>query len=214
MGSKRIELIKEVGLIKMGDKRKNRKVMKKTCLKCQNLFTTKAHNKPLCDECVKRKFNEWCRKKYHKNIEESRYKLVLEQPRKYQLLCANCNWIKRFENKEHRTYKSNIIFICSANVNRSKAFEREFNKLRLDYNCKSAGIWHGYPDQLNKTLLEWTDYLFVMDLSHEVFISKKYPEHLKKVEVIGISDQYDVDDPELVDLFHYWFNRHWISVEK
>lgn len=24
---------------------------------------------------------------------------------KYQLLCANCNWIKRFERKEHRGYK-------------------------------------------------------------------------------------------------------------
>jgi len=34
------------------------------------------------------------------------------------------------------------------------------------------------------------------------------------IEVIGISDQYDVDDAKLVDLFHYWFKRHWISVEK
>jgi hypothetical protein len=25
---------------------------------------------------------------------------------KYQLLCANCNWIKRHENKEHNKYKS------------------------------------------------------------------------------------------------------------
>ena len=28
------------------------------------------------------------------------YKNVLLEPEKYQLLCANCNWIKRFENKE------------------------------------------------------------------------------------------------------------------
>ena len=26
---------------------------------------------------------------------------VLKNPSKYQLLCANCNWIKRFENHEH-----------------------------------------------------------------------------------------------------------------
>ena len=35
-----------------------------------------------------------------------RYKLVLEtiktNKNKYQLLCANCNWIKRFEDKEVR----------------------------------------------------------------------------------------------------------------
>ena len=28
------------------------------------------------------------------------YKLVYANPQKYQLLCANCNWIKRAENKE------------------------------------------------------------------------------------------------------------------
>jgi len=37
---------------------------------------------------------------------KGRYKLVLEsierKENKYQLLCANCNWIKRFEDKEVR----------------------------------------------------------------------------------------------------------------
>lgn len=28
-------------------------------------------------------------------------KSILNKENKYQLLCANCNWIKRFENKEH-----------------------------------------------------------------------------------------------------------------
>ena len=28
------------------------------------------------------------------------YKSMLDEPEKYQLLCANCNWIKRYENKE------------------------------------------------------------------------------------------------------------------
>lgn len=30
------------------------------------------------------------------------YKRVVENPEEYQLLCANCNWIKRYENKEWR----------------------------------------------------------------------------------------------------------------
>jgi hypothetical protein len=29
-------------------------------------------------------------------------KVVLANPSKYQVLCANCNWIKRYENGEHR----------------------------------------------------------------------------------------------------------------
>ena len=30
------------------------------------------------------------------------YRRVLAHKKDYQLLCANCNWIKRFENNEHR----------------------------------------------------------------------------------------------------------------
>lgn len=30
------------------------------------------------------------------------FKNVQENPENYQLLCANCNWIKRFELGEHR----------------------------------------------------------------------------------------------------------------
>lgn len=29
------------------------------------------------------------------------FKMIKSNPEKYQLLCANCNWIKRVENKEH-----------------------------------------------------------------------------------------------------------------
>ena len=36
--------------------------------------------------------------KYYKNILNS----ILNKENKYQLLCANCNWIKRFENNEIR----------------------------------------------------------------------------------------------------------------
>ena len=31
---------------------------------------------------------------------------VLRHPEKYQLLCANCNWIKKHEQKEHKGYLS------------------------------------------------------------------------------------------------------------
>lgn len=38
------------------------------------------------------------------------YKVVLEDTTgKYQLLCANCNWIKRYENNEFRTPDIKII---------------------------------------------------------------------------------------------------------
>lgn len=103
-----------------------------------------------------------------------------------------------------------ILFVCSANCNRSIAFEREFKKLIIkskkfeDWEVRSCGIWYGYPYQLNKKLMEWADIVYVMDLSHKVWINKHFLKHLHKVKVIGISDQYDVDDVELQELFNYW----------
>lgn len=38
------------------------------------------------------------RQHYYKQVVDS----VLNNENKYQLLCANCNWIKRFENNENR----------------------------------------------------------------------------------------------------------------
>lgn len=38
-------------------------------------------------------------KEFHKHVIES----FLNNEYKYQLLCANCNWIKRFENNEFRS---------------------------------------------------------------------------------------------------------------
>ena len=44
------------------------------------------------------------KKEIHKYSAKIRYKNYIEsiknKEEKYQLLCANCNWIKRFENKE------------------------------------------------------------------------------------------------------------------
>lgn len=99
----------------------------------------------------------------------------------------------------------NILFVCSANLNRSKAFEREFKAYEPNAKVQSAGCWYGYPNQIDEKILSWAKYIYVMDLSHKKFIHEKYPEHLDKVIVIGISDQYDVDDDELKKIFEYWW---------
>lgn len=49
--------------------------------------------------------------KERKTITTNLNKIVVESiskgENKYQLLCANCNWIKKFENKEHKKTKYN-----------------------------------------------------------------------------------------------------------
>lgn len=44
----------------------------------------------------------------------SKLKNIKENPTKYQLLCANCNWIKRHENKESVGYLN--LYIASGNI--------------------------------------------------------------------------------------------------
>jgi len=42
------------------------------------------------------------------NGNTSRYRDIKLHPEKYQLLCANCNWIKREENREVTPLKSEV----------------------------------------------------------------------------------------------------------
>ena len=104
-----------------------------------------------------------------------------------------------------------ILFVCSANSQRSPAFEREM-KLKVDktkFEIRSAGCWTGYPYRVDQEILQWADYVYVMDLSHKIFIHQRYKDYLLKVKVIGISDQYDTDSGELKELITYWYETEF-----
>ncbi len=81
-----------------------------------------------------------------------------------------------------------ILFICAANTQRSPSFENWFKKNKSQYEVRSAGIYFGYPYQINEEILLWADKIYLMDLSQEMHISRKYPEFLNKCEIIGCSD--------------------------
>jgi len=100
-----------------------------------------------------------------------------------------------------------LLFVCAGNASRSPSFETWFKENRPQYEIRSAGTYHGYPYQVNAEILKWADKVFVMDLSQETFISRKYGEYLYKCEVIGISDQYIPHSPEIKELIHYWAKK-------
>jgi len=52
--------------------------------------------------------------------------------------------------------------VCTANRFRSKTAEDIFNE-DLRFEVKSAGTDILVKTQINKTLLEWVDYIFVME---------------------------------------------------
>lgn len=101
-----------------------------------------------------------------------------------------------------------LLFCCAGNTNRSPTFERYFKKhYNKEFEVKSTGIYYGYPEQLTEEILLWADKVFVMDLSQELFIKNHFPKYLQKVEIVGISDQYEPDSPELIELIKYWIEE-------
>lgn len=101
-----------------------------------------------------------------------------------------------------------LLFVCNSNLNRSPTFEKHLKKRFPKYEIKSAGIYYGYPYQLNEELMEWADKVFVMDLSQKKHIFYRYRTQYKKVEVVGISDEYDPDDIALLDLIDFWLTEY------
>lgn len=66
----------------------------------------------------------------------------------------------------------------------------------------SAGLNSDSAVPISPDLVEWADVLVVMEKSHKNKLSKKFREHLrnKKIVVLGIPDEYDYMQPELVQL--------------
>jgi len=99
-----------------------------------------------------------------------------------------------------------LLFVCNANLNRSPTFENYFKKNFPQHETRSAGIYYGYPYQLNEELMEWADKIFVMDQSQKKHMYYRYAMHRKKVEVVGISDEYDPDEINLIELIDFWLS--------
>lgn len=103
-----------------------------------------------------------------------------------------------------------LLFVCSGGIQRSPTFATRVKERFPEVETKSCGIFYGYPEQLNEPLCEWADEIYLMDLSHKKFMEKHYGDYLYKAQVIGISDQYDRDDIQLIELVDYWLRgKKW-----
>lgn len=101
----------------------------------------------------------------------------------------------------------NLLFVCAGNLQRSPTFEKWFRENRKQYNVKSTGTEHGYPERPTRETFEWADKIYVMDREQIMFFKRKFPDLLNKIEIIGISDQYDPDEPRLVSIIEDWVSE-------
>lgn len=96
----------------------------------------------------------------------------------------------------------NVLFICTANKLRSRTAEDHFTEKYPTVNFMSAGTdlkacMTQRTTPLEEFMLEWADVIYVMENTHKNKIAK---EHLNKVKVLGISDDYEYNQKELIDL--------------
>lgn len=94
-----------------------------------------------------------------------------------------------------------LLFICSQNRLRSPTAEAVFCKWP-GVEALSAGLNHDAVAPLSADLIEWADVLVVMENTHKNKLSKKFRASLKgkRIVVLGIPDEYEYMQPELVRL--------------
>ena len=102
-----------------------------------------------------------------------------------------------------------LLFICSQNRLRSPTAEQTFNGID-GIEVASAGLNHDAIEPLTPALLEWADFIFVMEKAHLNRMRKRFGKHLthQRVVCLDIPDVYDYMDPVLVRLLETRVRRH------
>jgi predicted protein tyrosine phosphatase len=95
----------------------------------------------------------------------------------------------------------NLLFICSKNRLRSPTAEQVFADWPA-MQTASAGVNLDADNPVSPELLEWADLILVMEPVHRRKLASKFRKHLsqKRVVNLGIPDDYQFMQPELVDL--------------
>lgn len=92
-----------------------------------------------------------------------------------------------------------VLFVCTANLQRSPTAEHLFQAWKGMWEAKSAGIMPD-PDgnPLTQELIDWADIIIVMESHHSQYIHANFRCSKGKVYVLNIADRYIRNDPELI----------------
>lgn len=98
----------------------------------------------------------------------------------------------------------NILFLCTANIQRSKTAEELFRAIKNDNSYRSAGLSEKYVIKAGTTLcttemLDWADKIYVFEQKH-IERLQQYAgiKHIKKVKNLDIEDKYQYFQKKLV----------------
>jgi predicted protein tyrosine phosphatase len=91
-----------------------------------------------------------------------------------------------------------ILFICSANQDRSPTAERIYAE--KGFEVKSAGTNHYARVPVSAELLQWAEVILCMGRHHKLNIEEKFPEIIadKTIDCLDIPDIFRYMEPKLV----------------
>ncbi|MEQ1504234.1 MAG: phosphotyrosine protein phosphatase [Myxococcota bacterium] len=97
----------------------------------------------------------------------------------------------------------NVLFVCSRNRLRSPTAEAVFAGID-GLSVASAGTSPDAEEPVTEELVAWADLILVMEGRHKRLLNRTFGRALrdKRLVVLGIPDDYDYLDPELVALLH------------
>lgn len=94
-----------------------------------------------------------------------------------------------------------VLFVCTANLQRSPTAENLFEGWKGIWEAKSAGIRpHPQGNPLTQELVDWADFVIVMEPIHSQYIRAHFECGPDKIRILGIADRYFRDSPELVSI--------------
>ena len=100
----------------------------------------------------------------------------------------------------------NILFVCSANKDRSKTADDYFSSIYSELNFNSAGTnlklcQKEGTNPLSEDLINWADLIFVMEKKHlEKVNSFPHSSNMRKVVILHIADRYKYYNRDLIEI--------------
>ena len=106
-----------------------------------------------------------------------------------------------------------FLFVCSQNKLRSPTAEHIFAEVK-GIHTLSAGTNSDADERLSDELVEWADFIFVMETTHRNKLRKRHRNALRhqKIVVLNIPDEYEYMDRDLVALLKERMAR-WLPIE-
>jgi predicted protein tyrosine phosphatase len=92
-----------------------------------------------------------------------------------------------------------VLFVCTANLQRSPTAEDLFRNSNGVWETESAGTTP-FPgrNHLTQQLIDWADLIIVMEPQHAEHIQTHFKTNPDKIRVLNIPDKYFRNDPDLV----------------